>query len=391
MRTVKATAAAVTAALAAGTAGIVAGRIASDAGLKASPGRPLPGEPQLTVHSIAAGRITLTRDLAALRPGTYGLAGDASHAVVGPVLTAEPHSADTVVRRLERVTHGSLEPGDKVWLTPNTYVGNPKSVLGLDHTDVEIPGELGTLPAWFVPGMRDTWVIAVHGLGTTREQAMNLMEFLHGLHFPVLAPAYRGDAGAPRPPDGLNHFGDTEWRDLDAAMRFAVSHGARQLVLHGWSTGATMALRAAAHSGLRDRVRGLVLDSPVLSWERTLRALAAARHTPGVLLPLAVRAAQGRTGLPSDHFGLYADRTVPYAGREARADDMGPDRPPPPTLIFHGPDDTIAPWDLSRRLAGTHPDRIALHTVRQAPHAAMWNADPSGYEEALRRFLTPLM
>jgi alpha-beta hydrolase superfamily lysophospholipase len=391
VRTVKATAAAVTAALAAGAAGIVAGRIASDAGLKAPAGRPLPGEPRLTVHSTAAGRIALTRDLAALRPGTYGLAGEASHAVVGPVLAAEPHSADTVVRRLERVTHGTLAPGDKVWLTPNAYVGDPTSALGLDHTDVDIPGELGALPAWFVPGVRDTWVIAVHGLGTTREHALNVMEFLHRHRFPVLAPAHRGDTGAPRPPDGLHHFGETEWRDLDAAMRYAVSNGARQLVLHGWSTGATMALHAAARSGLRDRVKGLVLDSPVLSWELTLRALAAARHTPGVLLPLAVRAAQGRTGLPSDHFGLYADRTVPYDDHGDRTGDTVPGRPQPPTLILHGPDDTIAPWELSQRLAAAHPDRIALHTVRQAPHAAMWNADPTAYEEALRRFLTPLM
>ncbi|WP_454344523.1 alpha/beta hydrolase [Streptomyces canus] len=391
MRTVKATAAAVTAALAAGAAGIVAGRMAGDAGLKLPPGRPLPGEPRLTVHSTAAGRIALTRDLAALRPGTYGLTGDGSHAVVGPVLTAEPHSADTVVRRLERVTHGTLAPGEKVWLTPNVYVGDPGSALGLDHSDVDIPGELGLLPAWFVPGVRDTWVIAVHGLGATREHTLNVMEFLHRHRFPVLATTHRGDAGAPRPADGLNHFGETEWRDLDAAMRYAVSNGARQLVLHGWSTGATMALRAAAHSGVRDRVSGLILDSPVLSWELTLRALAAARHTPGVLLPLAVRAAQGRTGLPSDHSGLYADRTAPYADHADRTDDMGPDRPPPPTLLLHGPDDTIAPWGPSRRLAAAHPDRIALHTVRQAPHAAMWNADPSAYEEALRRFLTPLM
>ncbi|MFG2462726.1 alpha/beta hydrolase [Streptomyces sp. NPDC048523] len=381
MRTVKATAAAVTAALAAGAAGIVVGRIASDAGLKAPAGRPLPGEPRLTVHSTAAGRIALTRDLAALRPGTYGLAGDASHAVVGPVLATEPHSADTVVRRLERVTHGTLKPGDKVWLTPTTHVGDPKSALGLDHTDIDIPGELGSLPAWFVPGARDTWVIAVHGLGATREHALNIMEFLHRHRFPVLTPAHRGDTGAPRPPDGLNHFGETEWRDLDAAMRYAVDNGARQLVLHGWSTGATMALRAAARSGLRNHVKGLVLDSPVLSWERTLRALATARHTPGVLLPLAVRAAQGRTGL----YANQENRT------EHRTEDVGPDRPPPPTLIFHGPDDPLAPWDLSRRLAATHPDRITLHTVRQAPHAAMWNADPSAYEETLRRFLTPLM
>ncbi len=376
MRTVTATAVAVTTALAAGAAGIAVGRIAGDAALKAPPGRPLPTEPQLTVHATAAGRVALTRDLAALRPGVHGLAGDGSHAVVGPVLDTESHSADTVVRRLERVTHGTLKPGDKVRLTPNVYVGDPGTALGLDHADIDVPGELGALPAWFVPGMRGTWVIAVHGLGATREHSMNLMEFLHRHRFPVLALAYRGDLGAPRPPDGLNHFGETEWRDLDAAMRYALGNGARQLVLHGWSTGATMALRAATRSGLRERISGLVLDSPVLSWEATLRALASARRTPSALLPLAVRAAQGRTG-------LYGDRLDATAtpGRL----DM------PPTLLFHGPDDTVAPWEHSRRLAATHSGRVALHTVRQAPHAAMWNADPKAYEEALRRFLTPLM
>ncbi|MGW0762827.1 alpha/beta hydrolase [Streptomyces sp. NPDC002814] len=375
MRTVKTAAAAVTVALAAGAAGVAAGRFASDAALKAPPGRPLPGEPRLTVHATAAGQIALTRALASLRPGTYGLAGDASHAVVGPVLDTANHSADTVVRRLERVTHGTLEPGDKVWLTPNVYVGNPGDALGLDHADVDIPGELGSLPAWFVPGVRDIWVIAVHGLGTTREHAMNLMEFLGRRGFPVLALAYRGDLGAPRSPDGLNHLGETEWRDLDAAIRYAVRYGARQVVLHGWSTGATMALRAAAHSGMRERVSGLVLDSPVLSWETTLRALASARRTPGALLPLAVRAAQGRTGLHGDRITDAAD----------------PGRLSVPTLIFHGPDDTVAPWALSRRLADSRTDLISLHTVRRAPHAAMWNADPQSYEETLRRFLTPLM
>ncbi|MFI6409479.1 alpha/beta hydrolase family protein [Streptomyces sp. NPDC050548] len=387
MRTVKATAAAVSVALAAGAVGVAAGRYASDAALKAPPGRPLPTEPRLTVHATAAGQITLTRDLASLRPGTYGLAGDGSHAVVGPVIdTASlPRSrlrstggtpiADTVVRRLERVTHGTLHPRDKVWLTPNVHIGNPSAALGLDHADIDIPGELGSLPAWFVPGARGTWVIAVHGLATTRELALNVMEFLHRNRFPVLAPAYRGDLGAPRNPDGLNHLGETEWRDLDAAIRYAVRYGAEHVVLYGWSTGATMALRAAAHSGMRDRVSGLVLDSPVLDWETTLRALATARHTPGALLPLAVRAAQGRTGLHGDRIAEAAD----------------PGRLRVPTLIFHGPDDTVAPWSLSRRLAARRPALITLQPVARAPHGAMWNADPATYEEILRRFLTPLM
>ncbi|MEU5702228.1 alpha/beta hydrolase family protein [Streptomyces aurantiacus] len=386
MRTVKPTTAALATALTAavaGAAGIAAGRFASDAALKASPGRPLPTEPRLTVHATAAGRIALTRALASRRPGVYGLRGDGSHAVVGPLLTATPtpdtpgtpHTADTVVRRLERVTHGTLEPGDKVWLTPGLHIGDPRAALGLDHADVGVPGELGVLPAWFVPAARDTWVITVHGLGATREHPMNVMDFLHSHQFPVLGLAYRGDVGAPRSPDGLNHLGETEWRDLDAAIRFAVRHGAERVVLHGWSTGATMALRAAERSALRDRISGLVLDSPVLDWETTLRALATARRTPGALLPLAVRAAQGRTGLGGDRVQRAAD----------------PARLRVPTLVLHGPDDAVAPWGPARRLADRRPDLVTLHTVHDAPHGAMWNADPAGYEEALRRFLTPLM
>ncbi|NEA66021.1 alpha/beta fold hydrolase [Streptomyces sp. SID12488] len=378
MRPVTATAAAVTAALAAGAASVAAGRYASDAALKVPPGRPLPTEPLLTVHSTAAGRVVLTRALASQRPGTYGLAGDGTHAVVGPVLDHATHSADTVVRRLERVTHGTLEPRDKVWLTPNVHVGDPGTALGLDHLDIEIPGELGALPAWFVPGARTTWVITVHGLGATREHALNVLPFLHRRRLPVLDLAYRGDPGAPRPQDGLGHLGETEWRDLDAAIRYALSHGAERVVLYGWSTGATMALRAAARSALRDRVSGLVLDSPVLSWETTLRALATARRTPGALLPLAVRAAQGRTGL--------------HGGSEGpAAQAAGPARLTVPALILHGPADTIAPWGPSRRLAARRPDLITLHQVQDAPHGAMWNADPATYEETLRRFLTPLM
>jgi alpha-beta hydrolase superfamily lysophospholipase len=375
VRTVKAAAAAATVALAAGAASVAVGRFASDVALKAPPGRPLPTEPRLTVHATAAGQITLTRDLASQRPGTYGLAGDGSHAVVGPVVDSTPHPADTVVRRLEGVTHGTLGPGDKVWFTPSLHVGDPRSALGLDHADVDVPGELGPLPAWFVPAARDTWVIAVHGLGGTREHPMNVMRFLHRHHLPVLSLAYRGDLGAPRSPDGLSHLGETEWRDLDAAIRYAVRYGAQKVVVHGWSTGATMALRAAAHSAVRDRIAGLVLDSPVLAWEDTLRALAAARRTPGALLPLAVRAAQGRTGLHGDRI------------REATE----PGRLRVPILVFHGPDDIIAPWTHTRRLAARSPGLVSLHTVPRAPHGAMWNADPKKYEETLRRFLTPLV
>ncbi|GGS07331.1 alpha/beta hydrolase [Streptomyces rubiginosohelvolus] len=366
---------AVTSILGVGAAAVAAGRYASDVALKATPGRPLPADRRLTVHATAAGQVTLTRSLSALRPGTWGIAGPGVHAVVGPVVDGASEGADTVVRRLESVGQGILEPGVKVRLTPALYGGDPGSDLGLDHQEVEIPGELGPLPAWYVPGARDTWIITVHGLGTTRAQPMNLMPFLHQQRFPVLDLAHRGDPGAPRPADGLGHFGASEWRDLDAALRYALRYGARNVIVHGWSTGATMALYAAVESPLRDRISGIVLDSPVLDWPVTLRALAAARGVPAALLPLAVRAAQGRTGMGATP---VLETSVPASLRT-------------PTLILHGPDDTIAPWGPSRELAARRADLVSLHAVPQAPHASMWNVGPARYEETLRRFLTPLM
>ncbi|WP_327237204.1 hypothetical protein OG349_27905 [Streptomyces sp. NBC_01317] len=375
MRPATVTAAAVSTFIGVGAAAVAAGRYASDAALKASPGRPLPGDPWLTVHATAAGHVTLTRCLASVRPGTYGLEAPGLHAVVGPVLDGEARDADTVVRRLERVSRGTLSRGARVRLTPQLYSGDPTTALGLDHKDVEIPGELGALPAWFVPGERETWVITTHGLGTTREHPLNLLPFLAGQRFPVLDLAYRGDAGAPRSPDGLGHLGDSEWRDLDAAIRYAVRYGAERVILYGWSTGASMALRAAADSTLTARISGLVLDSPVLDWESTLRALASARRVPAALMPLAVRAAQGSTGLHGNRLRRAADP------RNLRV----------PTLIFHGPGDLLTPWEPARALAAHRPELISLHPVAHAPHGAMWNADPEDYEETLRRFLVPLM
>ncbi|MFE5618503.1 alpha/beta hydrolase [Streptomyces sp. NPDC056470] len=375
MRPATATAAAVTTLIGVGAAAIAAGRYAGDVALKAASGRPLPGDPRLTVHATGPDRVTLTRSLASLRPGTYGIEGAGVHAVVGPALDRVPHTADTVVRRLERVELGDLEPGARVRLTPELHGGTPHSSLGIIYEDVEIPGELGPLPAWLVPGPRSTWVIALHGIGTTRRHPLNLVPFLARRQIPVLCLSYRGDEGAPPSPDGLGHLGDTEWRDVDAAVRYAVRRGAEHVVLHGWGPGATMALHAAADSGVRDVIRGLVLDSPVLDREATLRNLAAARRVPGPLLPLAVHAAQGRAGLHDDRVREAAD---PAALRV-------------PTLVFHGPDDTIAPWERSLELAARRPELVTLNTVRGAPHAAMWNADPVRYEEALRRFVTPLL
>jgi uncharacterized protein len=368
------TAAALTAvtAVSAGAAAVVAGRYVSGLALKRSRGGGPPGSAELTVHATAAGRITVSRTRASARPGRYGLTADGSHAVVGEVLAT---SADSVTRRLERVDGPGFATGGRVLFTPQVHHGDPRSALGIDFQEVRVPGDLGPLPAWFVPGIRTTWVIAVHGLGATREQPLVALPDLVGFSLPVLDITYRNDPGAPPAPDRLSHLGETEWHDLDAAIRFALDHGADHVVLHGWSTGANMALYAAARSRMRGVLRGLVLDSPVLDWRTSVRRQAEDHGVRGPLLPLGVRAAEGRTGLRG----------------EGPLDAVPPGGLTVPLLILHGPDDAIAPWGPSRELARARPDLVTLHTVHDADHAAMWNADPSGYGEALRRFLTPLV
>jgi pimeloyl-ACP methyl ester carboxylesterase len=356
----------------AGTLALAAGRYVSGFALKPSAAGP-PEESLIAVREVGRDRVVLTRTAASARHGVYGLTGIGTHATVGAV---RDQDAYTVTRELRRVQRGVLAGGGFVRMTPQAYCGDPGSAFGLDYTDVEVPGDLGPLPAWYLPGARRTWVISVHGQGATREHCLNLVPALHRFRFQHLVLGYRNDPGAPASPDGIGHLGETEWHDVDAAMRYAADNGALRIVLYGWSAGAAMALWALDRSPVRDRVGGLVLDSPLLDWRGAVKSAVTARGLPAALRPLAVRATEGRTGLRA---------ATPRTGPQTPPD------PTVPTLVVHGPDDTFASPEDSRALAGRQPDRVALHNVAGAPHAAMWNADPDGYEEALRRFLTPLM
>ncbi|MFC1413684.1 alpha/beta hydrolase family protein [Streptacidiphilus sp. N1-12] len=357
----------------AGAAALVAGRVVSDYSVRPGGGSPAAAG-GLRVHSVAAGQVELTRSWETQRPGRYGLEWSGGRAVVGAVVAT---GAQTVTRRLESVqTLGGspLAVGSTVRITPQLFTGDPLGSLGLEFSEIEVPGELGPLPAWFLPGARALCLIAVHG-GLDRRQVLPLLPLLDQLKVPVLAVTYRNDEGAPRSPDGLSHLGDSEWHDVDAAIRFALDGGARRIVLLGWSAGATMALQAAVRSEHRAAVRGLVLDSPVLDWRGTVRRRATRRGVPPFLAELGVRAALGRSGVDPERL----DRAALGEGLDA------------PVLLLHGSDDTVAPVGPARRLAGRRDDLVIYEEFPDAEHEALWNADPARYEESLRRFLTPLL
>ncbi|RKE21755.1 S9 family peptidase [Streptomyces sp. TLI_171] len=368
--------AAAVAAAAAGTgvaAFLALGRRVSDHVVHAGTAQVVFAPAPVKVIALGPGRVVLTATADTLRPGRYALEwGEDGHAVVGEVLD---RSGDRVTRRLERAESGTLAVGTEVRVTARVLVGDPRTALGLDYVDVEVAGDLGNLPAWRTAGIRGTWVVLIHGPGVDREQALPVLPLLHSLRLPTLTVSYRGDRGAPASPDGLNHFGETEWQDVDVAIRYALAQGAGRVVLYGWSVGATIALHTAARSTWRDRIAGLVLDSPVLDWSETVRRETTRAWSSPALGELGTLAAQGRTDVDLAGFA-----------RIASGADL-----PAPALVLHSPDDPIAPWVAAERLADAREDRVSLHPVPHAEHAALWNADPAGYAEALRRFLTPLL
>ncbi len=320
-----------------------------------------------TVEAVAPGQVALSRSANTLRPGVYGLDWPGGHAIVEGVLRRGTHA---VTRRLSAL-RGRLTRGMRVAVDPTTYEGNPTRALGLPFANVAIPDELGPMPAWLVPGRSATWAIVVHGINASREDGLRIVPPLHASGLPTLLIDYREDAGAPASPDGLHHMGLTEWRDLQAAARYALAHGARRLVLVGYSMGGAIVTQFMERSALAHKVAALVLDAPALDWKAILAFNATEMGLPSFLADPVEWMIGGR--IDADWSGLDAlQHTADFHL---------------PILLFHGTADTLVPISTSDAFARALPGWVTYYRVPGAEHVESWNVDPGVYDERVEAFL----
>ena len=146
-------------------------------------------------------------------------------------------------------------------------------------------------------------------------------------------PTYRNDTGAPEDPSGKLRYGLTEWRDLEAAVQYALDSGATDVVLAGYSMGGGVIMAFLQRSKLRDDVRAVILDAPMLDFSATVDDNASREEdVPGVPLPSSLTAvakqiAAWRFGVEWDQLNYLANggealrRAVPDLPR-----DRGHDR-----------------------------------------------------------------
>jgi alpha-beta hydrolase superfamily lysophospholipase len=162
----------------------------------------------------------------------------------------------------------------------------------------------------------------------------------------------------------------TEWQDLDAAAKWAVSRGAQHLVLYGDSMGGAIVTRFMHLSALATRVTAMVLDAPVLDWGGVIDHQASRLDLPFMGPPVRWT------------IQLRIDVNWDALNELAQADSFRV-----PILLFQGQDDPLVPPADSQRFARTAPGPVTYVPVPGAGHIESWNANPAGYDARLGSFL----
>ncbi|WP_349361685.1 alpha/beta fold hydrolase [Paenarthrobacter sp. PH39-S1] len=219
-------------------------------------------------------------------------------------------------------------------------------------------------------------------MGGTKAGALRGVPVADRLGLTSLVVSYRNDGQAPASTDGRHNLGQSEWRDVEAALAYAVDQGAKRIFLFGWSLGGSMALQAAARSEYRRQIVGLILDAPVFDWTSTLMANARAAKLPKPAAALGLRLLESKplrkiTGL-HEPLELSALDWLP------RAQELQTRM-----LVLHSENDRSTPFDVSRQIARIRPDLMTLIPFQNVEHTQEWNIDIERWDQAVFSWVAP--
>lgn len=315
--------------------------------------------------------------------GVFSLffSGGKGHARIGRIVSYSP-AEQTVLREVEEVYSGNISEARRAWWSGATYPDPAAIGLAAEDVDIEIDG--GAAPAWLIraeaSAAAPVCAIMVHGRGATRLEGLRAVRTARELGMDSLLISYRNDGLAPSAPDGRYGLGSTEWRDVEAAIEYALDRGAQEIVLFGWSMGGAISLQTADLSKHRHLIRALVLDAPVINWVNVM-----AHHAEMNKIPYNV----GRYGqmmlshpLGRRLTGLSAPVDLKAMDWEARAVELRT-----PTLLIHSVDDDYVPFGPSASLAEKNPEMVTFEPFDGARHTKEWNVDPERWERLVRAWL----
>ena len=333
----------------------------------------VPGRPAVTVAALSADRVTLrplpgaVKDVAWRSDGLWGIKTGTGYGRVGRILAKD---SDEVVREYVPVS-GAIRSGQPAEMESAAFAGDPMTARGLPFQEVAYKSSGGEFLAWLVPGKGETWAIFVHGKGGVRQDCLRLLPLTTAAGYTAMCVTYRNDEGAAPSENGYYDWGNTEWQDLQGAVQYALSHGARDVILIGYSMGGGIVTNFLYQAPEAAYVRGAILDAPVLSLESLIDYHAWLRNVPRGLTGLGKEMARLRYGLDYSRYD--------YVHRASNLHT--------PVLLFHGDADEQVSITQSDTFAALRPDLITYIRVPGATHVRSWNMDADAYERAVRGFL----
>jgi len=308
--------------------------------------------------------------------GIYGIKWEKGFGLLTDIISFN----DNHITRRFHLTSGSMpQPGEETLIDIFIYPYESYQIDELPSEEIFYTSAPGKFSAYYVHNREKTWVILIHGNSMERVDTRRQALSLKNLGYPTLNISYRNDKDQPKDPSGNLQYGITEWRDLEGAVHYAMKNGAKNIVLLGISMGGGIALNFIYKSELRDKIQGLVLDSPILDFGKTVDLNAKKERVPGLGLPVPRILIDMAKFLCRVRFKIEW-QSINYL-KDADKLDV-------PVLLFHGTDDRTIPVTTSDEFSEKRKDLIYRYVrIDGVGHVRSWNFDPAMYEKYLSDFL----
>jgi pimeloyl-ACP methyl ester carboxylesterase len=309
-------------------------------------------------------------------PGIYGIEWDGGFGRITDVISSDDRHSTRLFSMLEG---NPPTVGTTVIIDANINPRESYPIPELPSEEVSFHSKLGNFLAYFTGNKEKTWIILVHGNGMVLSDTRNQALSFYKLGYPTLTISYRNDKAQPKDPSNVLQYGLTEWNDLEGAVRYALEQGSENVILFGLSMGGGIVLNFMYKSELKNKVKGLILDSPILDFGKAVDISAGKERLPVIGLPVPQALVDCAKVISALRFPIKWN-AINYLASI--------DRLAVPILLFHGTADITIPVVTSDTLAQKRKDIIYKYMrCVGADHTKIWNYDRQTYERNLADFL----